>query len=126
MDERVLVVDGDAADAAMAVRVLGARGFVVEVVADAAAAHAAIERQPPDLVLLEVALHGADGMQLLDQLKANPQLAAIPVILVTGRAGDADVLAGYKFGADYLVAKPYTERLLLHGVGLVLGRDLVG
>lgn len=126
MDERVLVVDGDAADAAMAARVLGERGFVVEIVADAAAAHAAIERQAPDLVLLEVALPGADGMELLDQLKANPQLAVIPVILVTGRSGDADILACYKFGADYLVAKPYTDRQLLHGVGLVLGRDLAG
>ena len=63
------------------------------------------------------------GMEVLDRIKANPQSATIPVIMVTAKAGDEDVLAGYKFGADYYITKPFTPRQLLYGLGLVLGRE---
>jgi len=64
-----------------------------------------------------------DGMEVLDRIKANPQHAQLPVILVTAKVQDDDLLAGYKFGADYYITKPFTVRQLLYGIGLVLGRE---
>jgi two-component system phosphate regulon response regulator PhoB len=60
---------------------------------------------------------------VLDRIRANPQSASLPVILVTGKGQDDDVLAGYKYGADYYITKPFTPRQLLHGIGLVLGDE---
>jgi CheY-like chemotaxis protein len=124
--ETALVVDDLETDAQLAAEILRRHGFEVEVVSNGAAALAAIERHRPDVVLLDVVMPAMGGMEVLDHIKANPQQAAIPVIMVTSKTGDDDLLAGYKFGADYFLVKPYTARQLLHAVGLVLGRDLAG
>src|SRR5204863_279429 len=79
-----------------------------------------LERDPPDVVLLDVAGLAQNGMEVLDRIRASPQLASTPVVIVTSRCGDDDVLAGYKFGADYYLTKPVTARRLLRGIGLVL------
>jgi CheY-like chemotaxis protein len=79
--------------------------------------------EEPDVILLDVMMPEMDGMEVLDRIKANPQNAHIPVILVTAKAQDEDLLAGYKFGADYYITKPFTSRQLLYGIGLVLGRE---
>src|SRR5262249_25023336 len=60
---------------------------------------------------------------VLDRIRANPQLAGIPVILVAAGAEDEDLLEGYKFGADYYLTKPFSPRQLLYAMGLVLGRE---
>ncbi|MFN8544305.1 MAG: response regulator [Candidatus Binatia bacterium] len=119
-----LVVDPDPADALRTSGILEGRGFLVEVAGDPPAALAAIARRRPDVILLDMQAGRGTGMEVLDHVKANLQQAAIPVVIVTGKASDEDILAGYRFGADYFLAKPYTPRQLLHGVGLVLGRDL--
>ena len=66
-------------------------------------------------------IRGLQGFVPLERLRANPRHAALPVILVTARSQDDDLLAGYKGGADYYITKPFTPRQLLHGIGLVLG-----
>lgn len=123
MPPRVLIVDGHADDVRDMSATLEARGFVVDVVHDGAQALASLERTRPDVVLLDVDVPGVSGMEVLDRIRANPQVAATPVVIVTARARDDDVLEGYKFGADYYLTKPVTARRLLRGVGLVLGRE---
>jgi two-component system alkaline phosphatase synthesis response regulator PhoP len=123
MPPRVLIVDGHAEDVQLMSDALAPRGFTVDVALDAEGALGALERNRPDVVLLDVAGANADGMELLDRIRASPHLASTPVIVVTAKARDDDVLAGYKFGADYYLTKPVTPRRLLRGVGLVLGRE---
>ena len=77
----------------------------------------------PDVVLLDVAGANADGMEMLDRIRANPHVASTPIVIVTAKKGADDILAGYKFGADYYLTKPITARTLLRGIGLVLGRE---
>jgi len=60
-------------------------------------------------------------MEVLERLRCDPTSAAIPVILVTAKAADWDLLAGYKSGADYYVIKPFTARQILYAIGHVLG-----
>src|SRR5262245_5004504 len=123
MGPHVLIVDANVEDVASMSATLEARGFVVEVAADGARALSALEHARPDLVLLDVDVAAVTGMEVLDRIRANPQLAAMPVIIVTARTDDDDLLAGYKFGADYYLTKPVSARRLLRGVGLVLGRE---
>jgi two-component system alkaline phosphatase synthesis response regulator PhoP len=120
---RVLVIDGNADDVRLVADTLSPRGFTVEVADDGAQALEALERTRPDVVLLDVAVANADGMEVLDRIRASPHLASTPVVIVTAKRGDDDVLAGYKFGADYYLTKPVTARRLLRGIGLVLGRE---
>ena len=118
----VLVVDDDPDNARIASGVLRERGFEVEIASNGESALAAVERRPPDVIVLDVMMPVMDGMQVLAQLKANPQHTQIPVIVVTGKGQDEDLLDGYRFGADYYIIKPFTGRQLLYAIGLVLGR----
>jgi DNA-binding response OmpR family regulator len=117
---RVLIV-GDRGESARAA--LEARGLAVDGADDGPGALASLDTERPDLILLEVAMPGMTGMEVLDRIRANPQHAGIPVILMAGGAGDEDLLEGYKFGADYYLTKPFSSRHLLYAVGLVLGRE---
>ena len=120
---RVLVIDTNPDDVRFVSETLAPRGFTVDVARDGERAFETIERTRPDVVLLDVAGANADGMQVLDRIRASPPLASTPVVILTTKAGDDDVLAGYKFGADYYLTKPVTARRLLRGIGLVLGRE---
>jgi len=119
----VLVVDDNPESLEMVAALLRTRGFDVDTAVDGPGALDSLDRHRPDVVLLDVMMPAMSGMEVLDRIRASPQHAAIPVILVTGRSSDEDMLEGYKFGADYYIRKPFTPRQLLHGIGLVLGRE---
>jgi DNA-binding response OmpR family regulator len=76
-----------------------------------------------DLVLLDLRLRGEDGMTLLRQLRAESQ---IPVIILTGRAEEADRVMGLELGADDYLTKPFSPRELLARIRTVLRRTQVG
>lgn len=119
----VLVVDDSPDNLAIVSTLLRARGFSVETAADGPTALDALEKRRPDVILLDVMMPAMSGMEVLDRIRANPQHTGIPVILVTAKSADEDLLEGYKFGADYYITKPFTPRQLLYGIGLVLGRE---
>jgi CheY-like chemotaxis protein len=116
-----LVVDDDEIGRRLAQRVLEGQGFDVTCVDGAVAALAAIEVRRPDVVVLDVVMPGMTGTELLEQIKSNPRLASIPVVMVTSRTSDADLLASYQSGADYYITKPLVADELLYGVSLLLG-----
>jgi CheY-like chemotaxis protein len=123
MSAAVLVVDDDEDNALIASEILLSRGYEVRVAHDGPSALRSVENSKPDVVLLDIMMPGMDGMEVLERLRANPKNAGLPVILVTAKTQDSDVLAGYKSGADYYITKPFTARQLLHGIGLVLGTE---
>jgi CheY-like chemotaxis protein len=120
---KVLIVDDSSDNVEMVSLLLSKRGFDVTSAPDGPGALEALEAARPDVILLDVMMPSMSGMEVLDRIRANPQHANIPVILVTAKTGDEDVLEGYKFGADYYITKPFTARQLLYGIGLVLGRE---
>lgn len=123
MTPQVLIVDDSDDNVRIMQSLLTARGFATETAYDGPSALKALEHKRPDVILLDVMMPAMSGMEVLDRVRANPQHASIPVILVTARSGDEDVLEGYKFGADYYLTKPFTPRQLLYAIGLVLGRE---
>jgi two-component system response regulator MprA len=109
--ERVLVVDDDHSLRRMLERSLLAEGFAVQAVADGGAALAAIERSAPDLVVLDVALPGMDGLAVCRRLRDKG--FSQPVLMLTARDGVADRVAGLEVGADDYLIKPFaTEELV--------------
>ncbi|MCU0683781.1 MAG: ATP-binding protein [Polyangiaceae bacterium] len=120
---RILLADDDA-DMRDYVERLLRDYWDVEAVADGAAALAAAQRSPPDLVLSDVMMPGLDGFQLLAALRDDERTAAVPVILLSARAGEEASLEGFAAGAtDYLV-KPFASRELVARVAthVALGR----
>jgi CheY-like chemotaxis protein len=117
----VLVVDDDQDNVVIASTILRNNGFNVRTAYNGPTALKMLEEEQFDLVLLDVMMPEMDGIEVLDRIKTNPRLSSVPVILVTAKTQDEDVLTGYKCGADYYITKPFTPRQLLHGIGLVLG-----
>jgi len=121
MSASVLVVDDNEDIVAIVSRILLDRGYEVRIARDGPGALESVRQQRPDVVLLDMMMPGMDGMQVLDHLKRNPGSGSIPVVMVTAKSEDRDVLAGYESGADYYITKPFTARQILYAVGLVLG-----
>jgi len=119
----ILVVDDNEDLVDIARKILLARGFEVRVAYSGPSALASVEQRRPDLILLDIMMPQMSGMDVLERLRANPATAGVPVILVTAKDQDEDLLAGYKFGADYYITKPFSPKQLLYGIGLVLGTE---
>jgi DNA-binding response OmpR family regulator len=123
----LLVVEDDEATAAFLADNLGADGFSVAVAAGAAEGIRAIESRGPNLVVLDLLLADGDGLELLDRVRAADGLATridpdLPVIVLSGRAGDADRVRGFDRGADDYVVKPFLYGELLARIRAVLRR----
>ena len=114
---RVLLADDNADLRDYVSRLLQARSYVVDAVADGRAALAAIRRRRPDLVLTDVMMPGMDGFGLLAAIRADPLLADIPVIMLSARAGEEAQVEGLQSGANDYLAKPFSARELLARVG---------
>ena len=121
MSATVLVVDDHEDNVAIVSRILLDRGYEVRIARDGWSALESVRQQRPDVVLLDIMMPGMDGMQVLDHLKRDPGSSSIPVVMVTAKSEDKDVLAGYESGADYYITKPFTARQILYALGLVLG-----
>ena len=93
-------------------RLLGTH-YRVEAVADGEAALEAAKRRTPSLVLGDVMMPRMDGIELLSRLRAEPRTAAVPVILLSARAGDEAKVEGLGAGADDYLVKPFSARELL-------------
>ena len=119
----VLIVDDDETVRQLVDEYLGQNDFRVSGVSRGAELMGALAGQVVDLVVLDLRLRGEDGMQLLRQLRAHSQ---IPVIILTGRAEEADRVMGLELGADDYLTKPFSPRELLARIRTVLRRTHAG
>ena len=109
---RVLLADDNADMREYVARLLGTR-WDVTAVADGMAALTSALTEPPDLVLADVMMPGLDGFALLRALRDNPRTEALPVLLLSARAGVEATGEGLAAGADDYLTKPFTGRELL-------------
>jgi two-component system, OmpR family, response regulator len=119
----VLVVDDDAGVRQLVDDYLSKNDFRVSGVESGLELMSALGGQVVDLVLLDLRLRGEDGMQLLRQLRSDSH---IPVIILTGRAEEADRIMGLELGADDYLTKPFSPRELLARIRTVLRRTHAG
>jgi signal transduction histidine kinase len=109
---RILIADDHTDVRNYLTRLLGGR-WTVEAVADGGAALDAIRAHRPDLVIADVVMPGLDGLDLLRALRAEPDTSTIPVLLLSGRAAEAERVQGLEAGAADYVSKPFSGRELV-------------
>ncbi len=116
----IMVVDDERELVAVVRKMLEEKGFNVRCAYDGTQVFDFLKKQKPDLVILDVMMPQMDGLEVLTRLKGNPATSSIPVILLTEKADDEDVMVGYKMGADFYIPKPFTKNQLLDGVNSIL------
>jgi two-component system alkaline phosphatase synthesis response regulator PhoP len=80
----------------------------------------------PDLVMLDLMLPGIDGLQVCREIKADEKLKDIPIVMVTARGDEPDVVSGLELGADDYVSKPFSPKVLVARVKTALRRRVAG
>ena len=120
MTEKILIVDDEPRVARLVSEVLSAVGYKVVTAATGKAAIEKVALEQPDLVLLDVLLpQGMDGYQVCAQIR---EFSDVPVIMLTAKARDIDVLRGFDAGADDYLTKPFNAKELVARVKAVLRR----
>jgi len=121
----ILVIDDDEEILRIVSTMLKRSGFEVVVESNGKDGLARAQQAPPEVVFLDLMMPGMSGLEVLQQLRVSPRTSRVPVILLTAKAQDQDVITGYQAGADYYMTKPFTASQLLYGVRLVLGKGAV-
>ncbi len=123
-DNKILVVD-DEEDILELVRYNLARdGYRVVCAASGEQALSRAKSEPFDLILLDLMLPGIDGLEVAKRLKSKPETRHIPIIMLTAKGEEADIVTGLELGADDYVTKPFSPRILVARVKAVLRRKV--
>ncbi len=123
MDTKTILIVEDDSDIQELLRFTFAKeGFQVLQVKNGNNVMPTLEKHPVDAIILDLMLPGKDGMSLCRLIKANSQFASIPVVMVTAKSEETDVVAGLEVGADDYVSKPFSPKIVLARVRSLLRR----
>lgn len=115
-------VEDDASIRDIEVYALQSTGFEAEGFSDGAEFWEAVQKERPELVVLDVMLPGIDGIELLRRMKTRAELRDIPVVMATAKGAEYDKIQGLDLGADYYLVKPFGVMELVSCVKAVLRR----
>lgn len=105
---RILVAEDDEISATILLHRLEKEGLDVTHFMNGRQAYEAALEETPDLVILDVKMPGMGGFEVLDRLRRSPSFSAVPIIMLTSMGGEADVVRGFKLGADDYILKPFS------------------
>jgi two-component system phosphate regulon response regulator PhoB len=121
--ERVLVIEDEPDILEMIRYNLDREGYRVSAVVNGEDGFERAQQDAPDLVLLDLMLPGLDGLEICRRLKGDPVTRGIPIIMVTAKGDESDVVLGLGLGADDYVSKPFSPKELVARVKAVLRRS---
>lgn len=120
---RILIIEDDESIRRLIRMHLRMNGFSEVIGApDGETGLSAARKLQPDLILLDIMLPGIDGLTVCRNLKGDPELSAIPVILLTAKGEESDIVLGLELGADDYVTKPFSSNVLLARIRVQLRR----
>ena len=120
--EKVLIVD-DEEDVLELVRYnLAKNGYRIETATTGEEALTQARAKAPDLMILDLMLPGIDGLEVCQKLREDPKTEAIPIIMLTAKGEEADIVTGLELGADDYITKPFSVRELMARIKAVLRR----
>lgn len=122
MGKRILVVEDEPETAEILQRLLERRGYQVSVSMNGKEALEKINKDPPDLVILDLNLPKLPGEEVCKEIRKDEKLKDIPVVMLTGKSSDTDKVIGKVIGADFYLTKPIEVDNLLRVVGDILGK----
>ena len=120
--QKILVVEDESDIRELLGYNLSQEGFAVEEAADGAEAFERIGRRSPDLVLLDLMLPRMPGLELCQRLRAQPETAQLPIIVLTAKGSELDRVLGLEMGADDYIVKPFSPREVVARVKALLRR----
>lgn len=120
MAHKILIVDDEPNILISLEYLMQREGFEVSVARDGLQAIEAIERDKPDLVLLDVMMPGKTGLEVCQHVRANDKLAKVRIIMLTAKGRETDVAKGLALGANAYVTKPFSTRDLVSQVRAML------
>jgi phosphate regulon transcriptional regulator PhoB len=120
---KILVVDDEPDIIELISYNLKKEGFIVESAADGEKALALINKNPYDLVILDLMLPGIQGVDLCRMIRSAPATTGLPIIMLTAKSGESDRVLGLEMGADDYISKPFSIKELIARVRAVLRRS---
>lgn len=120
---RVLIVEDDPDIAEVVAHHLRRAGYEVERHATGVGVLQRLQAVRPDALILDLMLPGVDGLDICRAIRAEPTMAAMPIIMVTARADEPDRIRGLELGADDYVTKPFSPKELVARVAALLRRS---
>ncbi len=120
--EKILVVDDETDILELVSYNLTKESFQVSCVTSGEEALSRLKKETYDVILLDLMLPGRDGLDTCRILKSNPETCHIPVVMITAKSEDTDVVIGLELGAEDYVTKPFSPRVLLARIKTILRR----
>lgn len=121
---RLLLIEDEEDIAALIKLQAEISGYKLHVEVDGLNGLRAIEREKPDLIILDIMLPGQSGLDVCRKVKNNPDLKNIPVIMISAKSEELDVVLGLELGADDYVTKPFSAKILFSRIRAVLRRGI--
>ncbi len=121
-NEKILVVDDEEDILELVSYNLSKEGFKVSISTSGESGLENARDLKPDLMVLDIMLPGMNGLDVCRKLKSSPETSAIPVIMLSAKGEEADIVTGLELGADDYLTKPFSPRILLARVRAVLRR----
>jgi len=119
MSKRILIVDDEEVIRKFLRIHLTKLGYEVTEAEDGEKAIEKIEGGKFDLIICDVMMPNKNGWEVVKEVKSNPELNEIPIILLTAKNDEVDMFKGYELGANYYMTKPFTKDQLLYGLKLM-------
>ncbi|HLA41742.1 MAG TPA: response regulator transcription factor [Candidatus Glassbacteria bacterium] len=120
--KKILVVEDEDDILELVTYNLVREGYQVEGVRTGEDALASVNRYTPDLIVLDLMLPGVDGMEVCRQIRSNHKLQNVPLVMLTAKSEESDIVSGLELGADDYVTKPFSPKVFLARVRAVLRR----
>lgn len=120
--KRILLIEDEEDIAALVKLQAEMLGYKLHVEVDGINGFHAVEREKPDLVILDIMLPGQNGFDVCRKIKNSPDLKNIPVIILTAKNEELDIVLGLELGADDYVGKPFSPKVLFSRIKAVLRR----
>lgn len=124
MAKKILVIEDDAVSLRLIEYALRKEGYEVLLAKNGLEGINKAQSKEPDLIILDIMLPGIDGFEVCHRLRANPQTAHLPILILSGKAHEADRATGLKLGADDYITKPVSPRELVSRIELHLARKV--
>lgn len=121
MNKKILVVDDEEVIRKFLRIQLAKLGYEVKEAADGEQALEKLGKDDFDLLICDILMPNKNGWEVMREVRSNPTMKDIPIIVLTAKNEDSDMFKGYDCGATYYMTKPFTKDQLLYGLKLMFG-----
>jgi len=123
--KRILVVEDEHDMADLVAMRLRREGYLVDVAYDGEEGLQKVLTDPPDLAIIDIMLPRLSGTELVTEMRSDPRTARVPIIMMTAKGDENDIVVGLQLGADDYVTKPFSMSVLVARVAAVMRRAVV-